>query len=78
MKTRKRILGAEHPDILISMHDLAYTRKSQSSNEEAISRMKDCFELRNQVLGPDHPKKKTSLESLRERESREDKTEHSA
>lgn len=35
--------------------------------------MKDFFELRNQVLGPDHPNTKTSLEPLRKRESK-DKT----
>lgn len=82
MKTTKRMLGAEHPDILISTHNLAYKWKSQNCNEEAISLVKNGFELQNQVLGPNHPNTKTSLEPLRERESRgqnsgEDKTHHS-
>lgn len=78
METRKRIFRNEHPQTLASMHNLAYTWKSQSRNEEAISLMEDHFELWNQVLGPEHPDTETSLEALRERESREDKTEHLA
>ena len=76
METRKRILGAEHPDTLNSMNNLAHMWKSQSRNEEAIFLMKDCVKLRDQVLGPEHPDTKASLEALRWWER--DKLEHSA
>ena len=56
--------GCELPETLDSMHNLAFTWKSQSRNVEAISLTKDCFKLRNRVLGPKHPDTKTSLEVL--------------
>lgn len=64
METRKRVLGAEHPDTLASMYNLAYTWKSQRRNAEAISLMKDCLELQTQILGPGHPDTETSIEVL--------------
>jgi Tetratricopeptide repeat len=65
METRKRVLGAEHPDMLTSMVSLAFTLKSQS-RKEAISLMKKSFQLRKQILGPHHPNTEFSLEALDE------------
>jgi len=66
METRKRVLGAEHPDMLTSVNNLAFTLKSQSRNEEAISLMRKCFQLQKQILGPQHRHTKSSLEALNE------------
>jgi hypothetical protein len=38
METRKRVLGAEHPDTLTSMGNLAFTCKSQGRDLDADSR----------------------------------------
>ena len=78
METRKKTLGAEHPDTLASMHNLAFTWKSQSRSEEAISLMKNCFERQKQTLGAEHPDTKSSFKALREWENGEDELEHSA
>lgn len=37
----------------------------------AISLMKDCFELRDQILGPEHPDTEASLGALHEWQSEE-------
>jgi hypothetical protein len=55
METRKGVLGAEHPDTLSSMANLAHTWKSQKRDSEALTLMEDCIELLTRVLGPDHP-----------------------
>ena len=54
METRKRVLGMEHPSTLASMNNLAFTRKGQDRDKEAITLMKECVQLRERVLGPDH------------------------
>jgi len=64
METRKRMLGQEHLDTPMAMGNLAFTLKSQSSNEEAISLMETCFQLRKQILGGHHPDTESSLETL--------------
>jgi hypothetical protein len=58
------MLGAEHPSTLTSMNDLAFTLKFQCRNDEAISLMKTCLQLRKQILGPQHPDTESSLEAL--------------
>jgi hypothetical protein len=54
IETRKRMLGAEHPDTLASMANLAYTWKGQLRDKEATALMKECVQLRERVLGLDH------------------------
>ena len=61
MEVRKKVVDEEHPNTLTSMHNLAYTLKSQSRNEETISLMKRCFHSGKQVLGSRHPSTETSL-----------------
>lgn len=48
-------LGAEHPDTLGSMNDLALTRKAQGRDEEALRLIKECVRLGERVLGRSHP-----------------------
>ena len=56
METRKRVLGAEHPDTLTSINNLAHTFKKQHRDSEAIRLMFSCMELCLEVLGPAHPR----------------------
>ena len=64
IETKKRVLGAEHYSTLTSINNLALTFKAQSRNDEAISLMEKCFQLREQVLGPQHPDTILSLKAL--------------
>ena len=66
METRKRVLREEHPSTLTSINSLAFTFKHQGRNEEAISLMEKCFNLRKQVLGPQHLYIISSLKALNE------------
>jgi hypothetical protein len=64
METRKTVLGAEHPDTLTSMANLAYTWESQGKFQPALALMNRCYELRSKVLGPTHPDAKFSFRAL--------------
>ncbi|KAF2190066.1 kinesin light chain [Zopfia rhizophila CBS 207.26] len=65
-KVFSRVLGAEHPDTIFSMQELAVTFKDQNLDGEAISLMKKCVQLEKKVLGSQHPDTKRSLEVLNE------------
>ena len=64
METRKRVLGAEHPDTLTSMNNLAFTWKGHGRDAEAIKLMEKCVQLRTLVLGADHPHTLSSSAAL--------------
>ena len=66
IETFKRVLGEEHLDTLTNMNNLAFTFKAQGRNDEAILLMEKCFQLREQVLGPQHPYTTSSLKALNE------------
>ncbi|KAF1988157.1 HET-domain-containing protein [Aulographum hederae CBS 113979] len=63
-KTRKRVLGEEHPDTLTSMNNLAFTWKEQGRNAESAKLMEDFVRLGTQVLGSHHPHILSSSETL--------------
>jgi hypothetical protein len=42
IKTSKKKLGADHPDTLTSMNNLAFTWKGTGRETEALRLMKDC------------------------------------
>ncbi|KAI4086070.1 MAG: hypothetical protein L6R37_008444, partial [Teloschistes peruensis] len=71
METTKRVLGEEHPFTLSSMNNLAFTLKSQSRNDEAISRMNRYLKLRKNSLAQSI-QTETSLEALNRWEHGED------
>ena len=50
---RKRVLGEEHPDSLMSMANLASTYQNQSMQKEAET-LEELVEIRNQMLGEEH------------------------
>ncbi|OCK81910.1 hypothetical protein K432DRAFT_403356 [Lepidopterella palustris CBS 459.81] len=64
METRKRMLGSEHPDTLISMNNLAFTFQAQGCKDEAILLIEQCVQMQKKVLGPQHPYTKLSLTTL--------------
>ncbi|KAL4804178.1 purine and uridine phosphorylase [Aspergillus unguis] len=65
-EARKILLGDKHPDTLTSMANLAHTLRSQGRIPEALALLKACCRLRNEVLGPDHPVTKESVDALGE------------
>jgi tetratricopeptide (TPR) repeat protein len=64
METRKRMLGAEHPDTLTSMGNLASTYQSQGRWKEAEELKVRVMELMQRVLGAEHPDTLTILGNL--------------
>jgi hypothetical protein len=49
---------------MASMHNLAFTLQSQARYKEALALMERCFQLREQVLGVEHPDTQLSLNIL--------------
>jgi hypothetical protein len=54
METCKKKLGADHPDTLISMNNLAFVWKGTGRETEAIRLMEKCVQSQKRVLGLDH------------------------
>ncbi|KAI5788781.1 hypothetical protein FPQ18DRAFT_262248 [Pyronema domesticum] len=66
LETRKRVLGDEHPDILISMSNLAHVLMNLSRTVEAIEMMQRAARLQNKVLGAEHRSTKGSYQTFAE------------
>ena len=64
METRKKVLGAEHPDTLASMANLASTFRNQGRWKEAEELEAQVIETRKRVLGREHPDTLTSINYL--------------
>jgi len=69
METSKTKLGADHPDTLTSMNNLAFTWKAQGRSAEAIVLMRQCVQQRQQELKAGHPNLKSSLTVLEQWEA---------
>jgi serine/threonine protein kinase len=52
VETRRRVLGADHPDTLKSMAELAATLHEEGRQVEAEKLERETFALRRKVLGP--------------------------
>jgi hypothetical protein len=63
MKTRKRVLGQEHPDTLTSMNNLAWTWKGQNRDAEALDLISSSLEPLTRKLGANHPNTLTSTQT---------------
>jgi hypothetical protein len=48
------VLGAEHPDTLTRMNNLAFTWKEQGRQAEALRLIEECVRLGSQTLGVNH------------------------
>ncbi|KAF3385839.1 Nephrocystin-3 [Talaromyces pinophilus] len=62
LEAMKVVRGVKHPDTLRMMARLASTRVINGKSSDALSLMKECSDLYNEALGPNHPDaKKCSL-----------------
>ena len=64
METCKTKLGADHPDTLSSMANLAFTWKSQGRHADALALMVACAQAQQRILGPEHPYTLSSLTTV--------------
>jgi len=64
IQLRKKILGKEHPDTLVSMNGLAYLFYCQGKYEAAELLYKETLQLRIKVLGEEHSDTLISMNNL--------------
>jgi CHAT domain-containing protein/Tfp pilus assembly protein PilF len=61
---RKKLLGAEHPDVATSLNNLALLYKTQGRYTEAEPLFIQALDMRKKLLGAEHPDVATSLNNL--------------
>ena len=61
---KKRLLGAEHPDTLLSMGNLARIYSDQGRWSEAEQLEVQVMEMRKKLLGTEHPSTLISMGNL--------------
>jgi eukaryotic-like serine/threonine-protein kinase len=61
---QRRVLGAEHPDTLKSMNNLAVVYVNEGNYARAEALDAQTLEIRRRVLGPDHPDTWTTMSNL--------------
>jgi Tetratricopeptide repeat len=64
MSLRKKLLGAEHPDTLTSMANIAVTYRNQGKWIEAEQLQVQVMNIRKKLLGAEHPDTLTSMENI--------------
>jgi eukaryotic-like serine/threonine-protein kinase len=64
LATRRRILGDEHPDTLLSIRNLSVLLQSQGKLSEAEPFCREALEKTRRVLGEDHPATLVSINNL--------------
>ena len=64
LETRRRELGAEHPDTLTSVHNMTVLLVSQGKLDEAEATATEALEGRRRVLGEEHAETLNSMEEL--------------
>jgi tetratricopeptide (TPR) repeat protein len=64
LELRKKLLGNEHPDVAISLNNLALLYNTQGRYEEAELLYLQALELRKKVMSEDHPDVATSYFNL--------------
>jgi hypothetical protein len=64
METSSRVLGAEHPNTLTSMANLAFTFWNQGRWQEAGGLEVQVMEKRKRVLGAEHPSTLANMGNL--------------
>ena len=70
---RKRVLGSEHPDTLMSANNLASTRYSPKKHAEVELIHREVFDVRKRVLGAEHRNTLASANNLASTLSRQRK-----
>jgi tetratricopeptide (TPR) repeat protein len=61
---RTRLLGAEHPNTLTTMNNLAETLRAQGDFEGARKLHEQVLEIRRRILGAEHPNTLTTMNNL--------------
>jgi hypothetical protein len=64
METRKTKLGADHPDTLRSMANLAFTFESVGRRSVGIDLLRTCVDKQRRILGPAHPDTVSNSDAL--------------
>jgi hypothetical protein len=64
IETSKNKLGADHPDTLNSISNLAFTWKETGRETEAIRLIEECIQSRQHILGLNHPDTISSCTAL--------------
>jgi tetratricopeptide (TPR) repeat protein len=62
--SRRRLLGDEHPDTLMSRHELAWVTAVQGRWADAEVEYREVLDARSRVLGADHPDTLTTRHEL--------------
>ena len=65
METRKRVLGQNHPDTLISLANLAYTWKSQGRDAKAVTMLTHVVNTYAGLFGKGHPNSRVWMTALK-------------
>jgi eukaryotic-like serine/threonine-protein kinase len=61
---RRRVLGAKHPDTLMTMANLAKVYEDEGKYAQAEALDSQTLEIRRRVLGPEHPDTLKSMNNL--------------
>lgn len=64
LEVAKEIFGPEHPNVAVSLNNLATLRRMQGNYTEAEPLYNQALMIKEQNLGSDHPKVATSLNNL--------------
>jgi predicted Zn-dependent protease len=64
LEARRRVLGAEHPQTIAVMNNLAELYRRAGKPAEAETLFTQVLGLRRRILGPDHPNTTAVLTSL--------------
>jgi hypothetical protein len=64
LATRKRVLGADHPETLASANNLANTLRVQGHLDEAEELLRTTLATKHRVLGHDHPESLVTASNL--------------
>lgn len=60
LEIRRRVLGPEHPDTLMSINNLAVVYFDEGKYAQAEALFSQTLEIMRRVLGPEHPATKSA------------------
>jgi len=61
---REKVLGPEHPHMLLSVISLAWVLRDQGKYEAAEEMNRRALDVGERILGPEHPDTLTSVSRL--------------
>jgi hypothetical protein len=64
LATRQKILGLEHPDTIMTLHNFACALHAKGQTEEALQLSLQATQLAEKVIGLNHPHTIVYLERL--------------